>query len=66
MVYIRDISEDPVNIWSTLTTFIKPVSAPRFQAYQSLFSIKKVLQHIMRKKGKVILMGSILLWMASR
>jgi len=42
MVYTRDVSEDPVAIWSTLkTTFIKPVSAPRFQAYQDLFSIKK-------------------------
>jgi len=34
MVYTRDVSEDPVAIWNTLkTTFIKPVSAPRFQAY---------------------------------
>jgi hypothetical protein len=41
-VYVRDVSEDPVKIWETLkTTFIKPTSAPRFQAYQDLFSIKK-------------------------
>jgi len=41
-VYIRDQAEDPVKIWTTLkATFIKPVSAPRFQAYQDLFSIKK-------------------------
>jgi len=41
-VYIRDVAEDPVKIWDTLkATFIKPVSAPRFQAYQDLFSIKK-------------------------
>jgi hypothetical protein len=40
--YVRDVSEDPVKIWETLkTTFIKPTSAPRFQAYQDLFSIKK-------------------------
>ena len=42
MVYIRDDKEDPVKIWDTLkATFIKPISAPRFQAYQDLFSIKK-------------------------
>jgi hypothetical protein len=41
-VYIRDDKEDPVKIWNILKqTFIKPVSAPRFQAYQDLFSIKK-------------------------
>ena len=41
-VYIRDDGEDPVKIWGTLKkTFIRPVSAPRFQAYQDLFSIKK-------------------------
>jgi len=41
-VYIRDDKEDPVKIWATLEkTFIKPLSAPRFQAYQDLFSIKK-------------------------
>ena len=41
-VYIRDDKEEPVKIWNTLkATFIKPVSAPRFQAYQDLFSIKK-------------------------
>jgi len=41
-VYIRDDQEDPVKIWATLKkTFIKPISAPRFQAYQDLFSIKK-------------------------
>ena len=41
-VYIRDDGEDPVKIWATLKKiFIKPVSAPRFQAYQDLFSIRK-------------------------
>ena len=41
-VYIREDEEDPVKIWATLKkTFIKPLSAPRFQAYQDLFSIKK-------------------------
>jgi hypothetical protein len=42
VVYIRDDMEDPVKIWDTLKkTFIKPSSAPRFQAYQDLFSIRK-------------------------
>jgi hypothetical protein len=42
IVYIREHGEDPTKIWKTLqTTFIKPTSAPRFQAYQDLFSIKK-------------------------
>ena len=42
MVHTRDVSEDPMAIWNTLkATFIKPVSAPRFQAYQDRFSIKK-------------------------
>ena len=37
-VYIRYEVEDPVKIWTTLkNTFVKPVSAPKFQAY----SIKK-------------------------
>ena len=41
-VYTRDDGEDPIKIWDTLKkTFIKPLSAPRFQAYQDLFSIKK-------------------------
>jgi hypothetical protein len=42
IVYVRDNEDDPVKIWATLKkTFIKPSSAPRFQAYQDLFSIKK-------------------------
>jgi hypothetical protein len=42
IVYVRDNEDDPVKIWDTLKkTFIKPISAPRFQAYQDLFSIKK-------------------------
>ena len=41
-VYTRDHAKDPVKIWDTLkATFINPTSAPRFQAYQDLFSIKK-------------------------
>ena len=42
MVHIRDHEDDPVKIWTTLeSTFIKQRTAPRFNAYQELFSIRK-------------------------
>ena len=42
MVHIRAHEDDPIMIWTTLeSTFIKQRAAPRFNAYQELFSIRK-------------------------
>ena len=42
LVHVRDHEDDPVKIWTTLeATFIKQRTAPRFNAYHELFSIKK-------------------------
>src|SRR5437588_2290381 len=41
-VLIRDCEDDPILIWDTLkTSFIQQQTAPRFNAYHALLSVKK-------------------------
>ena len=41
-IHIRDHEDDPIKIWEILeSTFIKQRTAPRFNAYQDLFSLQK-------------------------